>query len=237
MKNIMDYINNNAIVASIITLFISTLIQIIIKLNDRKYNEEHEQSKEKKKEFLNKAEFHVEGKKWDSKENPDICLFMTSFNTTITKENDVIFNYDKDVLNESKYKHMRFYLKNIGNADINELDICTIDQRNTMLCDIESVKNIVESKFVNYSVCYDRKILKDDTILIDIAYLDNSKIINMFASELEILFLDSYGNRYKQPFFIQDNNIYPASYISNEDYRIYTTVDNALECFKNPWLW
>ena len=237
MKDIFSFINSNAIVASLITLSISSIIQIIMKKSDRKYEENRERKKEKRQEFLNKAEFHIDGKHWDSKEKPDICLFMTDFNASLTKENDVVFNYDKNVLDSSKYKHMRFYLKNIGNADINELDICTTAQRNTMLCDIESVKNIVDDKFVNYNVCYDRKILKNDVILIDIAYLDNSKIFGVFSCELDILFMDSYGNRYRQPFFIRDNNIYPPSYISNKDFRIYTTVDTALECFKNPWMW
>lgn len=39
MKNIFDFINNNAIVASLITLFISTIIQITFRKSDRKYNE------------------------------------------------------------------------------------------------------------------------------------------------------------------------------------------------------
>lgn len=237
MKDIFNFINNNAIVASLITLLITTIIQIAFRKSDRKYNEKLENKKEKKEQFLNKAEMRIEDKKWDSKETPDIYLFMTDFNVSITNDKEVLFNYSKDVLKKDKYKHIRFYLKNIGNADINQLDICATSQKNTMLCDIESVKSFVNNKFVNYSYCYDRKILKDDIILIDLAYLENSKIFNTFSSELALLFRDSYGNLYEQPFFIQQRNLYEPYMISHKDYKLFTLPDTAIECFKNPWLW
>lgn len=237
MNNILKFINDNAIVASLITLTITTIIQILLRKSDRKYNEKQESRKERKQQFLNKAELHIEDKQYDYKEKPDISLFMTDFRATVTDKKDVLFHYNKNVLNFKKYKHMRFYLKNIGNADINQLDICVTDQKNTMLCDINSVKTYVENKFVNYSYCYDRKILKDDIILIDIAYLENSKICNVFSSELALLFRDSYGNLYEQSFFIQQKNLYEPHIITNKDYRIYTLTDTAIECFKNPRLW
>lgn len=237
IKKIIDYINNNAIVASIITLLISTIIQILMKKSDRKYENKKEKQKERKQEYLNKAELHIEDKKCNSKEKPDICLFMTDFKASITEEKDVEFHYSKDVLKKDKYKHLMFYIKNIGNADIKQLDICVTNQKNTMLCDIECIKYIVDSKFVNYSYCYDRKILKNDIILIDIAYLEDSKICNTFSSELVLLFKDSYENLYEQPFFIQQRNLYEPHKISNKEYRIYTLPDIALECFKKPWMW
>ena len=208
-----------------------------MKKSDRRYEEKKEKAKERKQEILNKAELHIEDKKWDFKEKPDICLFMTDFKASITDENDVEFHYSEDILKKDKYKHLRFYIRNIGNADINQLDICATSQKNTMLCDIDLIKNIVDSKFVSYSYCYDRKILKDDVILIDIAYLEDSKICNTFNSELALLFRDSYRNLYEQPFFIQQRNLYEPRKISNKEYRVYKLTDNAIECFKKPWLW
>ena len=237
MKSVFDFINNNAIVASLITLVITTIIQIVFRKSDRKYEEKKDNKKERKDQFFNKAELHIEEKKWDSKEKTDICLFMTDFRTVVNEDKEVIFNYSKDVLKKNKYKHLRFYIKNIGNANINQLDICVTAQKNTMLCDIDSLKTFVDNKFVNYSYCYDRKILKNDIILIDIAYLEDSKICNTFSSELVLLFKDSYGNLYEQPFFIQQRNLYEPHSISNKEYRIYTLPDTALECFKKPWMW
>ena len=138
---------------------------------------------------------------------------------------------------KEKYKHLRFYIKNIGNADVNQLDICATAQKNTMLCDIDEVEFLVDNKFINYSICYDRKILKNDIILIDIAYLENSKICNMFSGEIALIFRDSYDNLYEQPLFIQQRNLYEPRFISYNEFKIYTSTDTALECFKKPWLW
>ena len=237
MGKVLNFINENAIVASLIVLFITIIKDIIFKKNDRRYNEKQKNKDESKEQFLNKAELHIEDKQWDSKEKPDISLFMTDFKPSINDNDDVEFHYSKDVLKKEKYKHLKFYVKNIGKADINQLDICVTSQKSTMLCDVDSIKSLVDNKFICYSYCYDRKIQKNEVILIDIAYLESSYIFHTFSCELVLLFRDSYNNLYKQPFFIQESNLYEPHKISNDDYRLYTLPDIALECFKNPWMW
>ena len=232
MKEVLNFINNNAIAASLITLAISIIVQIIFRRNDRKYSE-----KEKRTQlFYKKAELHIEDRQCNLKEKPDICLFMTDFKVDVKSEN-VKFYYNKNILKPDKYKHMRFYLKNIGEADINELDICSNNQRELALCDVDSLQFMVARSGVEYSYLYDRKIPKGDTILIDIAYLENSKIYGWFSSELALLYRDSYNNLYKQPFFVHKNNLYEPYPISSDGYKIFTTTDTAYKCFKNPWLW
>ena len=237
MKEIIAYINDNAIVASLIVFILTTIVQIIFRCIDKKHSDDKEYREVRRHQLENKAELHIEEKQWDSKEEPDICLFMTDFETKINVCGDVDFYYRKDTLKKDKYQHLRFYIKNIGKADVNELYICATVQERIMLCDINQIKFLVDSKFVNYSICYDKKILKNDIILIDIAYLENSKIYNPFSSELELIFRDSYNNLYKQPLFIQQRNLYEPHSISYKDYKIYTSTDTALECFKKPWLW
>lgn len=237
MNDIFNYINNNAIVASLITLSISTIINIIFRRNDRKHEDKKENKKNRREEFINKAKLHIESKKWDSKEEPDIKVFLTDFKVDSNDNNNIEFSYREYVLNKKKYKHIQFYLKNVGNADISYLDICATNMKHNMLCGVDSVELLVKDKFINYNYLYDREILKEDVILLDIAYLEDSNICNSFSSELAILFKDSYGNLYEQPFFIKRRNLYEPFPISSEDYRLKTTVDKALECFENPWMW
>lgn len=92
---------------------------------------------------------------------PHIHLFMTDFNVKVTKnKTDVEFYYSKDVLAKKKYSYLKFCLKNIGNSDINQLDICATAQRNTMLCHIDDIKFITENKLVNYNYLFEaRKII------------------------------------------------------------------------------
>lgn len=238
MKEILNFINNNAIVASLITLFLSTLIQVVFRRSDRKYNEKQENKRNRRKEFENKAELIIDNNMEDDGTIPYIHLFMTDFNAkVINNKTDVEFHYSKDVLNKKKYSHLKFYLKNIGNADINQLDICATAQKNTMLCHVDDIKFFTENKLVNYSYLFDRKIMKEKAVMIDIAYLPDSKICNTFSSELVLIFRDSYSNLYEQLFFLQQKNLYEPRSITHKEYNIYTKPDTAIECFKNPWLW
>lgn len=236
MKDILNFINDNAILASLITLTISTIIQVIFRISDRKYNDKKDRIKENRREYENKAEMLIDNSMEDDGTIPCIRLFMTDFDAHVSKQ-EVIFNYRKDILNSKKYKHLIFYIKNIGKADINQLDICVTNQKHHMICQIDSLKTMVKNNIVNYSYCFDRKIMKGKAIKIDIAYLEDSKIFHLASSELSLLFRDSYNNLYQQPFFIGQKNLYEPYKIKEKDYRIYVTVDTALECFKNPWMW
>lgn len=238
MKELLNFINDNAIVASLITLAITTIIQILFRKSDRRYNEKQDSKKEKRKQFENKAELIIENNIDDNGLIPRVSLFMTDFNAkVVNNKKDIEFYYSKNIGDKSKYKHLIFYIKNIGNADVNELYICATAQKNTMLCDVDEVEFISKNKIVNYSFIYDRKIMKQKVIMIDIAYLEDSKICNMFSSELALIFKDSYGNLYEQPFFIQQKNLYEPYPITYKDFKIYTQTDTAIECFKNPWMW
>ena len=238
MKEILNFVNNNAGVVSLITLMVTIVFQIIMTKSDRKYNEKQENKKNRRKKFENKAEFIIDNNMEDDGTIPHIEIFMTDFNAkVINNKTDVEFHYSKDVLNKKKYSHLKFYLKNIGNADINQLDICATTQKNTMLCQVDDIKFFTENKLVNYSYLFDRKIMKEKAVMIDIAYLPDSKICNSFSSELVLIFRDSYGNLYEQPFFLQQKNLYEPRSITHKEYNIYTKPDTAIECFKNPWLW
>ena len=237
MKEILNFVNNNAGVVSLITLMVTIVFQIIMTKSDRKYNEKQENKKNRRKEFENKAEFIIDNNMEDDGTIPQIEIFMTDFDAkVINNKTDVEFYYSKDILNKQKYNHLKFYLKNIGNADINQLDICATAQKNTMLCQIDEIKFLAENKLVNYSYLFDRKIMKGKAIMIDIAYLPDSKICNTFSSELALIFRDSYGNLYEQPFFLQQENLYEPRSITHKEYNIYTKPDTAIECFKNPWM-
>lgn len=106
-----------------------------------------------------------------------------------------------------------------------------------MLCDVKEAEFVSRNKIANYSFIYDRKIMKQKAVMIDIAYLEDDKIYNMFNSELALIFKNSYGNLYKQPFFIQQKNLYEPHIISYKDFKIYTQPDTVIECFKNPCMW
>lgn len=241
MNNTLNYINSNAIVASLIGIVIawllSTFTSICISNKERKDRLKEESNREKRKQYENKAELRIEKYMWDNSTIPNIKLFMTDFKVDISKDKkEISFLYNKNTLNRKKYKHLKFYIKNIGNADINQLDVCVCSQKNNMLVDIEHLDSIVKNNWINYNFCYDRKILKNEFILIDIAFLDDSKIFSSTSSELVLLYKDSYNNLYEQPFFLEESNLYEPTKITFKDYRSHVTTDLAIDCFKRS-LW
>ena len=238
MRQIFDYINNNSFLATIIGIILGWFLNNISNKKERKIRKKEEFDREKRKQYENKAELLIDNNMEDNGLIPVIKIFLSDFDVEYTKDKQNFnFKYSEDILDNKKYKRKVFYLKNIGNADINQLDICVASQRNNMLVDYDNLESVVKDEWINYSYCYDKKILKNEAIRIDLYYLENSRIRGMFSSELVILFKDSYNNFYEQPFFIANNNLYEPSKITYKEYRENVTVDTAIECFKNPWMW
>lgn len=139
---------------------------------------------------------------------------MSDFGVEILKEKEEVkFHYPKDILNTRKYKHKKFYIKNIGNADINQLDICVSSQKHNVLTSIEDLKHVVENNNIDYNY-----------IMIDIAYLDEDNL-----GQLLFLFKDSYNNLYQQPFFVNQANLYEPRKINYKEYRPSVTTETAIE--------
>lgn len=238
MQKILSFINSNAIIASFITLSINLIIQIVFRKNDRKYSSDRENKAKKKREFENKAELNIRSNIVKDDSIQCIKVIISDFKVKLSEDkNDVDFYYPQNILEKEKYKHLIFYIQNIGNADINQLDICVTSQKNMMLCDINNLETYVKNKLINYNCLYDRKILKQEIIKVDIAYLESSKIFSPLCSELEILFRDSYGNLYTQPFFLQHENLYEPKLISSKEYNSHIRTDAAIEYFKKYLKW
>ena len=57
------------------------------------------------------------------------------------------------------------------------------------------------------------------------------------SATLSILFEDSNHHLWEQPFFYEQEKLYPPHSISYKYYRESTTTDIAYQCFEQPWLW
>lgn len=216
MKNILEYLNNNALAASFITFILSTIIQIIFRINDRKSR----LADIRREESYNKPEFMIENNYTDDHEIPRLKLLISDYKIKKTK-NGIDYILDKNITNNKKYKHLYFYIRNIGKSNINELGIAVSNSNSLMLCDINDIERLYNDKLVDFYYLYDRKILKNDVLEIDLSFLENAKIINTFSCELYILYRDQYNNFYKQLFFIGNNNIYEPYKITEKEYKKY----------------
>jgi len=242
MKELFDYINGNSFLTTIIGVIVGGLISsfttIYVSNKEKNERRKEEDLKEKKIQLAKKPELKITKVLSENNDTPNIEVFLAPFEVKYENTNRTYeINYPKDILKKEKHKYKDFYIKNIGKTAINQLDICATFKNHNILVAYESLEDVVNEKFVDYNYCYDKKILKNDEIIIRVYYLQNYQICHPFSCTLAILFRDDYNNLWEQPFWYEKDNLYEPRQITSKEYRSCVTIDDALECFKHPWMW
>lgn len=239
MKEIFDYINNNSFLTTIIGVIVGSAITsfttVYISYKERKERKREVLNVERKRQFENKAELKIE-KVLDKSDNiPHFEVFIAPFKIEYHDDmKDYDFIFPKEIKNKKLHKYKEFHIKNIGNADINQLDICATFKRNNFLIEYNRLNYLVDNNFVHYNYCYDRKILKNDEIIIRVYYLDGFQIFHPFSCTLSILFRDSFNNLYEQPFWYEKDNLYEPRLLDFKEYNEYVTSKSAYDEFDRP---
>lgn len=239
MKSLFDYINNNTFLATIIGIVLGWLLNFISTMYFHKKDKHEKQQelnrKEKQKHFENKPELYI--CKEDEQQNADIEIFLAPFQTKYDKNNNYEIVYSKNLKNKKNHEYKDVTVKNIGKSDINSLDIISTDKRVLSLISYDNLDNLLDNKYVWYNYCYDRKIRPGNRITIRIYYEKDKYPYMLFSSTLAFLFEDQNHNNWEQPFFYEQEKVYPPHFISYKEYRQKITTDDAYDCFEKPWLW
>lgn len=242
MKAVFDYINSNSFLTTIIGVIIGAIITsfttIYVSSKDRKERKKEELLKEKRRQYENKAELKIISVNDNNNNKPDMEVFLAPFKVDYSngfKNFQIV--YPKDIKDRTKHKYKEFIIKNVGKSDINELDICATFKNHNVLVNYESLDTMVDEKVVDYNSCYDRKIMKGETIVIRVYYLNGLQVCHPISCTLAILFKDSFNNSYEQPFWYEKDNLYPPRPIDYKEYHTYITSDDAYYCFEHPYMW
>lgn len=241
MKEILDYISNNSflttIIGAIVGGFFSTFTAIYISNKERKERKQDELAREEREEYKNKPEFRIVNKKKNKR--PNIEVFLSPYWTKFKdEEQDYEAIFPNDILDKSKHKFIDFELKNIGKSDINHIYICASNQVNTMLVAYDELEMWVKDKFAFYSALYEQKILKGESIILRIYYLEEYQVSFLFNCTISLVFEDEYKHLWSQPFFYEKNVLEPPYKIDYKRYREYVTADAITDYFQQQWyLW
>lgn len=217
MNDIINYFNNNAFIASIITLILSALITIIINVVERRLNRKDTIKDRKREERLNKGEFRVD-RHIKGKHNDKIELIYTDY---LRKEGNVQnYNciYNEKNLNKKDVDKIMLPLKNIGYKEICEFYIAVNNRERLVLIEQERIKSAINGKYPNFVIGYYNKILPGESVLITLNFYKESKIFGSFSSELSIYYRDGYGNFYKQPIFLNEERVEGPYIIKSKEY-------------------
>lgn len=218
MNKIIDYFNNNAFVASIITLVLSALITIIINIIDKNIDRKNKEKDIKKDEFHNRGELRI-NKSRGIKFNDQINILYSRYEC---KGEKCIIN--KNILNPNSLDYIYIPITNIGKTAIREMYI-TVNNRNiTFIIEKEKIKYLIKGQYVNYVVPYFDKLLPNESVLIDLSFMKNDKVFVDFSAELTVYYMDDYGNCYHQPLFLRSKTLEGPYKIEYKDYRKNTSM-------------
>lgn len=238
MKEVFDYISNNAFLTTIIGVIVgavfSMLGSIYISNKERKERRIEEKQREEKEYYKNKPELRVI--KNSGIIVPDISVFISSYKVKfkdLKEEYDAIF--PKEILNKKKYKYIDYELKNIGRTDINYLYICSAKQNNIMVVDYDDLISSVESKYVFPCPLYEEKILQNETVNIRIYYLEGDKISFLFSCAICLIIEDENNNYWEQSFFYEQNKLEQSRRIDYKEYKRNINTKYLDDYWRKQW--
>lgn len=226
----LDFLNSNAgfvaILGVIVGWALSSMTTLILYRRQKKDNEE----KDVKERFRHKAEFIYSQRL--KNEGGDIRRLEATFCTyqpSIGKDNTIEVTYPKELLDRTKTKTKYFYFENIGEADVNELEVAVSNPKATALILEINKSSFVKDGAISYGVSLDQKVRKGEVLELKIHYLEDDPILSILSSSLEIYYRDSLHNICRQPFFPEQRKIYEPSLVSRQEWCKHVSVQKNLE--------
>lgn len=226
----LDFLNSNAgfvaILGVIVGWALSSMTTLILYRRQKKDNEE----KDVKERFRHKAEF-IYSQRFKN-ERGDIKRLEVTFCTyqpSIGKDDMVEVTYPKELLSRNKMKTEYFYFENIGESDVNELEVAVSNPKATALILEINKSSFVKDGAISYGVSLDQKVRKGEVLELKIHYLEDDPILSILSSSLEIYYRDSLHNICRQPFFPEQRKIYEPSLVSRQEWCKHVSVQKNLE--------
>jgi len=167
----------------------------------------------------------------------DLNILIVSIKEYKKGEHTYDFYYEDGVIDRNNWVSATYKFKNIGKTEILSLEISTNLMKDTALFDVEYV-SLIEKHCLNYSALLDKTIKPGETFTLKINYMKERIIGGLLGSAtLTIWMQDVYKEYWAQSFFAHEGKLYNSRRESYENYRIFTQIDTALECFEKPWMW
>ena len=148
------------------------------------------------------------------------------------------FFYDNDSLNLDKLVYIEYELKNTGLTEIEDICITSNLPKDTVVIELERKEFYINENLLNYEVWSNKRYIKPgDSIKVRVYYVNEQIVTGLISYPLSIWLHDINGRYWKQNFNSPHNEIEKPIYSSRKELFERTDVDNAIECFKKPYLW
>ena len=231
----MDFWNSN-IVATVVGAIVGGVIAIIA--GDIAYRRQRKDAEKKERWecFKHKGELDVSNGAEIPNEKiynaQNMHVIFCSYNVILDKDGEIAVSYPKGISNSKQLKHQIVYFENIGDSDINELEIAVESPKSTVLIEKNDIDKYVKSGVVNYGILLDRKIRKGEVVSLTIYYYENDPIVNLFSASLLLFYRDALGNVCEQAVFPEQEKIYEPSLIAQKEWREHVNTNKNLELWR-----
>lgn len=221
----LDVLNNNPGLIAIVSVVFGLIGVVLgwglntitdsIKYKRQKRDEEEREQRER---FKHKGEFfasdggNIPTEKFYNLQNVDV-LFC-SYKASLNKNGEVVIKYPKEIRNSKSLKRHTIFFENIGDSDINELQIAVESPKHHALIYKELVDDFAEQGLISYGVLLDRKIRKGEIVSLTIYYCEEDSIVPLFSASLLLFYRDALGNICEQPVFADQDKIYEPTLIT-----------------------
>jgi hypothetical protein len=239
-----------AIIISIIGVVISLTIGVWnIKINLentklKKIEVDRELKNDQKKRFDIRPKFELLSSsdliEYDANKNEfDIDCLVVPIKNHDENGARIRFTYDDKFKNKEDWMSIEYVLKNAGSSTIDYFYIAWNLPKTTSLFDVNRNEYMFyfEQKLLNYRVLCEKNIKKEQVIKIRINFHKDCIIYKNFSAEADFWMIDEYKQYWSQPFFVHKKIIYDSCLVSHDDFKNYTDTKDAINCFRNPWLW
>lgn len=175
---------------------------------------------------------------YDETENADMTVLLVSIKGY--EKHIHHFHYDPLILDKKKWRCVDYVLKNIGGTEIDHLYLSTNLPKDTSLFNVSNNEHVLcyENMFLNYSVILEKAIKPQQSVHIRICYIIDQIIVsNIGSAPIAIWLMDVNNNVWEQALFAPENKLYNSSRSSLKEFRDYTDISKAMDCFDEPALW
>ena len=219
---------DSSIIAAAIGAIVGGAIALIGNAVNRHYNKKDEAEKDRKERFKQKAELYIDKNPKTNADTIKMEVIFTEYNAKLDKNGYAEIIYPKEHKNNS-YKEITLYLKNIGSADINELEIAVATPKNTALLDKTAPINFIEHDYVSYGVSTEDKVRQNNDLELTIYYLRRTKRRFLDGASLIVFYRDSLNNTCHQLLCPLAEKISEPRYIDYRERSRHVSINENLE--------
>lgn len=238
-----------AIILGIISLSVSILIGLWnIKINIenhkmKKIEFQREQNKYYKEMFDIRPKFEIISsknlRKYDANEDAELDCLVVPIKNYMEVEGHPEFTYEKKVLEKKDWMSLSFEIKNVGKSEISYFYIAWNSPKNTSLFEVnnESYVFFIENKLLNYRAMFEKSVKNNGILNLRINFHKDFIMYGSISAEATLWMVDEYNKVWRQPLFVHKKELYDSSLATHKEMKNFTDIDDAIRCFKNPYLW